>query len=140
MKKDGIGSVKINMTESDLVKLLGQPDSKAAPQLWGADGLNHSDWVYASKGLKINMAKDPTATESIVFSIDAAAPCPLTTQRGIKIGDTKDAVMAAYGDSIDSKVNPDTGTRIIIGSVYGGIIVDIDNGAVKGIFIGASAE
>ena len=139
MLSDGLGTIKINMTEADLVKQLGQPDSKTVPSLWGADGLMHTDWTYSASGLKINLARQPSDTTSIIFSIAAAAPCKLATKLGVKIGDPKDTVLKAYTDSIDP-ANADTNTRIVIGSVYGGIIIGIESGAVKDIFIGAAAE
>jgi hypothetical protein len=140
MQLDGIGSIKVNMTENDLVTAMGQPDSKSEPVIWGADGLEHSDWIYGKVGLQINMAKAPEDASSIVYTILASAPCTLTTQRGIKIGDTKDAVLTAYAEGIDPAANPDTSSSIVIGSVYGGIVVDIEDDLVKAIFIGASAE
>jgi hypothetical protein len=140
LQSDGIGPVKIGMTESALVKSIGEPDSKSAPELWGADGLEHSDWTYAASGLTVNMAKVPEDGETLVYSIFAAAPCTLTTQRGVAVGTPKDTVLSSYADSIDPESNPDTNARIVIGSIYGGIVVDIENGAVKDIFVGASAE
>jgi hypothetical protein len=140
MQSEGVGSVKINMTEADLVNALGQPDTKSTPQNWGSDGMDHSDWTYGAQGLKLNMAKVPGDASSIVFSIYAAAPCTLATQRSVKIGDSKDTVLTAYADSIDPSANTDTNTKIVIGSIYAGIIMTVENGLVKDIFIGASAE
>lgn len=140
MQSEGIGSVKINMTEADLVKLLGEPDSKSTPQNWGADGMEHSDWTYGVQGLKINMAKAPDDASSIVFSITAAAPCALATQRGVKVGDAVDTVLTAYADSIDMSLNTDTSAKIVVGSSYAGMVMTVENGLVKDIFIGASAE
>ena len=140
MQMDGIGPIRLNMTEDDLVNALGQPDSKTEPQMWGADGLDHSDWTYAGSGLVLNMAKSPDDTASIIFSITAGAPCELATQRGIKLGDTKDTVLTAYAEAIDPAANPDTDVSILIGSIYGGMIISIEEGLVTGIFIGAAAE
>ena len=138
MQKDGIGPVRLNMTEDALLQAVGEPDSKSEPELWGADGLEHSVWTYGKDGLQINMAKTPEESSSIVFTITAGAPCTLTTQRGIKIGDTKDAVLAAYADAVDPSAATDT--SLVLGTVYGGMVITLEEGLVKEIFIGASAE
>jgi hypothetical protein len=140
LDNDGLGSLKLRMSESALVKLMGQPDSKTEAQVWGADGLEHSDWTYTSKGLEIGMAKQPDDTEAVIDSLTATAPCDLATKRGIKLGDTKDAVLTAYKNEINPDANDDTDSWIVIGSVFGGIGIGIENGLVASIFIGASAE
>lgn len=137
MANDGLGSLKLGLSERDLVLMLGQPDTKSDAQIWGADGNEHSDWKYASKGLEINMMKQPDDTEASIYSITAKAPCSLATQRGIKVGDTKEAVLKAYANEYD----PESGSEdIVLGTIYGGIMIHIENGVVANIFIGAAAE
>lgn len=140
MLTEAISGVRYGMTAQELTAVLGQPDTKGEEELWGADGLKHSDWSYSAKGLKINMARKPTDTAGTVYSIFAAAPCTGATMKGIAIGAAKDKVLSAYGAAIDATVNTDMNTRIIIGSVYGGLLLDMENGTVKTIYIGASAE
>lgn len=140
LENDGLGLIKNRMSESDLIYLLGEPETKSEPELWGADGLNHSSWSYPDKGLEIGMAQLPDDTEGHVFSITATAPCTLATARGIAIGSAKDDVLSAYKNEIDPNANEDTDSWITVGSVYGGMGIGIENGAVTYIFIGASAE
>lgn len=140
LDNDGLGSMKLRMGAADLVKLMGEPDSKGDPEIWGADGLEHSDWSYDSKGLIIGMAKQPDDTEAFIFSLNATAPCELATKRGIKIGDSKDEVLSAYKNEIDPAANEDTDSWIVAGSIYGGIGFGIEDGVVTYIFLGASAE
>lgn len=137
MASDGLGSLKLGLSEHDLVLLMGQPETKSDAQVWGSDGNEHSDWRYTSKGLEINMAKQPDDTEVSIYSITAESPCSLATQRGIKIGDTKEAVVKAYAHEYD----PESGSEdIVLGTIYGGIMIHIENGVVSNIFIGAAAE
>ena len=141
LKSESLGGVKIGMTESELIKLLGQPASKSAAVVWGADGLSHSDWSYSSKGLNVNLSKDSgSGKEAVVYSIRADSSCTFATARGIKAGSSKTDVLKAYGAEIDSQVNKDTNDKIIIGSVFSGIVITLNNNAVSSIFVGTSAE
>lgn len=140
MEKDGLGSLKLRLSASDLVTLMGEPEWTSDPEVWSADGLEHLIWSYPSKGLDIGMAKQPDDTEAFIFSLSASAPCNLETNRGIKLGDTKDAVMSAYKNELDPAANDDTESWIVLGSVFGGMGIGIENGIVNYIFIGSSAE
>jgi hypothetical protein len=140
LENDGLGLLKLRLSESELVYLLGEPEEKSDAEIWGADGLSHSVWSYPSKGLDIGMAQLPDDVEAFIFSISAAAPCTLATSRGVAVGSPKDDVLSAYQDEIDPDANEDTDTWITAGSYYGGIGFAIENGAVTYIFIGASAE
>lgn len=138
IKSDGVGAIKINMSESDLVEAIGEPKAKSSPEFWGADGLNHSDWDYEGKGLVINMAESPETKTYIVFSIKAIEPCTLKTARGIAIGDTKAEVLKAYAKEYDAASSDEY--SLVLGSVFGGMIISVDGGVVVEIFVGAAAE
>lgn len=137
MSNDSLGSLKLGQSEHDLVALLGQPDTKSDAQVWGSDGNEHSDWHYKAKGLKINMIKQPDDKEASINSITAEPPCSLATQRGVKVGDTKEAVLKAYANEYDAGSGSED---IVLGSIYGGILIHIENGIIASIFIGAAAE
>lgn len=137
LSNDGLGYLKLGLSAGDLVKLMGQPDIKSDAQIWEADGNEHSDWSYTSKGLELNMVKQPDDTEATIYSITAEPPCSLATKRGISIGDTREAVLKAYANEYD----PDSGSEdIVLGTIYGGIMIHLEDGVVATIFIGAAAE
>ncbi len=139
MESESLGQLKLNITESLLKNKIGSPDKKSKAEVWGADGLEHSTWTYSKLGLVIDMQKEPgSKVESLVYSITATAPCSFATLRGIKIGDKKETVLTAYKNEINEEMT--TQESIVIGSVYGGIIIGIQNGRVQSIFIGAGAE
>jgi hypothetical protein len=141
MKAESIGAVKIGMTESELLAAMGQPESESEAKVWGADGMKHSDWMYQSKGITVNMSESSNPeSEYTVYSIMAEAPCSLTTQKGVKIGDTKDAVLAAYGSAVEDQSEEGTKEKIVAGTVFGGLIFSMKDGMVSSVFIGASAE
>jgi len=138
MEEESLGGLHYRMSESALITLLGEPESKSETLNWGADGLDHTDWNYPSLGLEVNMAKLPDDVEASVFMITATAPCGLATERGIRLGDTKDAVLKAYAKEYNAADSDDN--SLVLGTVYGGIIVYLENGIVTRIFIGAAAE
>lgn len=138
MENDGLGAIQYRMTESALLALLGEPESRSETLNWGADGLDHTQWYYPSKGLELGMVQLPDDVEASVFSIKAAAPCDLATQRGIKLGATYDDVIKAYAKEFNDDESGKNG--IVLGTVYGGIIMNLENGVVTSIFIGAAAE
>lgn len=140
LENEGLGLIMLRLGENELLYLLGEPETKSDAEIWGSDGLAHSSWSYASKGLDIGMAKLPDDTEAYVFSITATAPCTLATSRGISIGSSKDDVLKAYMGEIDPAANEDPDSWITVGSVYGGIGIGIEDSAVTYIYIGASAE
>lgn len=140
MASESIGGIAIGMTETQLTAALGKPETKSIPEVWGADGLDHSYWTYDAKGLEIGLAKDDAKdNEAAVCYIRAYDPCALATKQGSKIGDAADAVKTAYADAIDPQAQTDDGS-IIAGSVFGGIQFTIQDGKVAGIYIGAQAE
>lgn len=140
INSESLGELCLHMTGSQLIAILGEPDKKEDPVIWGADGLLHSSWSYEKKGIEINMVKEPDKDEEAkIFSIRAFSPCVLQTKRGIKIGDKREDVIRAYSNEIYPN-NSQTEGNIIIGSVYGGIWVAIEDGLISAIFIGASAE
>jgi hypothetical protein len=139
LNNEALGPLKLDMTESQLTLAIGKTDTKSKAVVWGSDGMEHSDWTYKKLGLNINMIKEKgSSANAVIYRITASAPCTYATLCGIKIGDTKEAVEAAYKDEINQQESSEN--IIVIGSVFGGIVVDISNGKVQSILIGASAE
>lgn len=139
MTSESIGPICLGMTESEVLAALGHPDEESEAQLWGADDMMHSDWEYKALGFSINMSDSANpGSEFTVFSINAAAPCTEATRRGIRVGDAKDAVTATYADAVNPEES--SGNKVVVGSIYGGLIFYFKNGAVSTIFIGADAE
>jgi hypothetical protein len=126
------------MAEDDLIKTLGEPETMSDPEVWGADGLEHAVWTYGLEGLFLNMARFPGNESYIVFSITAVEPCSMETHRGIGLGDLKDDVLAAYADEYNAAYSD--GETLLFGSLYGGLLVTIEDGVASGFFFGAMAE
>jgi hypothetical protein len=137
---ESFGDIKLGQRYSDILKTLGEPDTKSMAQEWGADGLMHEDWTWKNKGLVLNLSSEKSSAEATraVFSITANAPCTFKTRAGMGIGSTAAEVQEAYKRDI----NPEESSKeqITVGSVYGGIIFTLKNDKVASIFLGAAAE
>ena len=137
LMKETIGPLALGMSADEVVAQLGAPEEKSAAKIWGADHMEHQFWYYPAKGIEFGMIKkDGTqAIERIVIKDS----CAYETQRGIKIGSSEKEVQAAYQEAMNPGASS-PGKRIVCGTVYGGIIFDVQNDAVSSIFIGAAAE
>ena len=137
LMKETVGPLAVGMSADKVAAQLGVPEEKSAAKIWGADQMEHQFWYYPAKGIEIGMVKkDGTQDIERIVIKDS---CAYETQRGIKIGSSAAEVQAAYKDVI----NPGDsypGEKIVCGTVYGGIIFDVQNNAVSSIFIGAAAE
>jgi len=135
----GVGDLLLGLSDVKTIELLGQPDTKSKAEEWGADGLIHQDWVYKSKGIKLNMDNNTGKDKQTIFSITISSPCTFKTKKNMGIGSTYKEVMAAYEKDIDKSATDNK--TITVGSVYGGIIFTFSKAdKADTVFIGAAAE
>ena len=139
LKSEQLGGLKLYMPEKAVLKLLGNPKEKGTLVFQEADGEWVQDWEYPAAGLSITMGAKKKGGAKTIANITATAPCTLATKAGIKIGSPAAEVVKAYKSHLD-KENPPTAKHIVAGSVYGGIMFDLEKGKVTRIFIGAAAE
>ena len=135
MKNEAVGFLKIGLAAAEVLAGLGEPADKSPIRIWGADGLEHQKWRYPAKGIEFDMVKRDGAF--LVNMIHITNPCNYKTKQGIGIGSPAKEVQAAYPDQLNPEVNE---TKLVAGTVYGGIIFGLDGGVVSSIFIGAAAE
>ena len=135
MKNEAVGFLKIGLAASEVRAGLGEPADKSPIRIWGADGLEHQKWRYPAKGIKFDMVKRDGAFR--VNMITITTPCDYKTKKGIGVGSSAQEVQAAYTDKLNPEGND---TKLVAGTVYGGIIFGLDGGVVSSIFIGAAAE
>ena len=135
MKNEAVGFLKIGLEASEVLVGLGEPADKSPIRIWGADGMEHQTWRYSAKGIEFDMVNRDGAFR--VNRISITTPCDYKTKQGIGIGSSAKEVQAAYTDKINPEVN---GTKLVVGTVYGGIIFGMDGDVVSSIFIGAAAE
>ncbi len=134
----GVGDLVLGLSHTKVIELLGQPGSKDKAIEWGADGMMHQNWFYKAQGISLNMDSNKDMKDQAVSSITITSPCTFKTKKNIGIGSTYQQVMAAYEKEIDKSSSDKT--KIVVGSIYGGIIIDFKNDKAENIFIGAAAE
>ncbi len=135
MKNEAVGFLKIGLAAAEVLAGLGEPADKSPSRIWGADGLEHQKWRYPAKGIEFDMVNRDGAF--LVNMIDIKNPCEYKTKQGIGIGSSAKEVQAAYTNQLNPAYN---NTKLVVGTIYGGIIFGLDGGVVSSIFIGAAAE
>lgn len=133
-----LGELRIALPEASVLDLLGEPDNRTTPVEQAADGMFVSTWTWAAKGLVLVMAAESSDRTGSVSAITASAPSTLTTAEGIGIGSDESDVLTAYETLIDTEMSGEG--SFVVGSIYGGMILEIASGKVLSIFIGAAAE
>ena len=137
LMKETMGPLALGMAADDVVAQLGQPEEKSDAKIWGADKMEHQFWYYPAKGVELGMIKKDGT--QVIERIVIKNSCAYETQRGIKIGSSETEVQVAYQEAMNPGASS-PGKRIVCGTVYGGIIFDVQNNAVTSVFIGAAAE
>ncbi len=134
-----VGPLRIGMSGESLVEAFGEPAGKTPFEKWGADGLEHQDWKYPGKGVTVGMVK--TSGGGVVADrITLGGKSTLKTARNVGIGSTREEVKTAYLDDIDPESDPLDEEKIVVGSLYGGIVFTMKEKKVTEIFVGAAAE
>lgn len=134
--EESFGSLSLGQKPSEVVKILGEPESKGKKQMQAATGTSVQDWNYPAKGLTITM--EFVGSNQNVHMIRATEPCKFATARGIKIGSTETAVKKAYAK--EASKHGSGGDSFLAGSVYDGVNFTFKNGIVSEIFLGVTSE
>ncbi|HAN10684.1 MAG TPA: hypothetical protein DCP90_08755 [Clostridiales bacterium] len=137
MSKTTLGGLKYGMNSNEVVKLIGNPEEKSQEFYQQYSGRYYEQWMYENKGIEILMVKIDADTK-IINKITISGPCNFETNKGIKIGSTKEEVITKYKSIINSQDSADD--WIVVGSVYGGVMFEIKEGKVSKMYMGASAE
>lgn len=139
VEKETLGGLKLGMTEKAVKAALGEPESRGKEEEWAATGDHVQKWVYAARGLELQMASEKKGGAKSALMITAKAPSTLVTRKGAGIGTTEAEILKAYG-AYEDKENSKRGATFVVGSIYGGIIFTFEKGRVSEIFFGAAAE
>ena len=137
LRTETLGEIRMDLSSDQVIKILGEPDKKTEPELWGADGLTHRTWSYKMKGLEFDLSGS-AEKELKIETITAKAGCNFKTKKNIGIGSIYNDVKNIYVNAMDKETSD--GTKLVLGSIYGGIIFNFQANKVESIFFGASAE
>ena len=137
-----VGPLRWDQPEADVIKALGTPQRKKAPEEEGATGMFVSTWTWPD--IDIEMAADTAKGPWKVRLITVKAPTgpqargPLTyaTARGIKLGSSRTDVAAAYPESAEGDKDPN---EFLVGSPYGGLLFRFKSGVVAEMLLGPMA-
>jgi|WetSurMetagenome_2_1015567.scaffolds.fasta_scaffold40917_2 hypothetical protein len=139
MQLERLGEFKIGSSAARTLELLGNPQTKSKNVFSEADGLYRQSWYYPKQGITFQMVMENKKEKPKIASIRLTPPSTLETDHGIKLGDSYDKVVHAYGRYKDPE-NSVPFKRFVAGSIYGGLIFSFQNGRVVEIFLGAAAE
>lgn len=136
--QEKIGELQLGLSDSEIVRILGEAEGKGENTLWGADGLYHQDWSYPQQGITLDMVGK---TSKRVENILVEAPCQWQTSRGIGLGSSWEEVQEKYAAEIDPKLQQDVALRAILaGDLSSGIEFAFSGGSLSSISIGGMAE
>lgn len=136
LKSESIGELKIGLTALKTKQLIGEPEERSKAEEWEADGEIHQNWIYKKEGITLEMIGD--STSQLINTISIVAPCKFKTLKQIGIGSSKDEVLKGYDMAIDKSAG--IADNILVGTVYGGLMFNMENEKVTSVFIGAMAE
>lgn len=136
---ESLGPVRIGMSGAAVEKALGAPARRTPVEEEGASGSWISAWSYPAQGLVLILGAPTKSGKPTVSAMTAEAPSTLRTTRGVAVGASYAEVARAYPKALwdASDSGPD---RIVVGSVYGGILFEFEGRKLSRIFYGAAAE
>ncbi len=143
-----IAGLGLDAAEAEVIALaemekLGELE-KGKDEIWDAFGEAVQTWTFTGSGFSADMISGEVGGAKTVLSISIEAPSALKTEHGIGIDSTKGETIQAYADYKTVKEEAghlaQSGDKHLVGSIYGGMIFEFENGKVSRIFLGASAE
>lgn len=142
MSTETIGELRLGMTTAEVHAALGVPTYASRPFFEAATGETVTTWQYPREGMTLEMTVSRflgrAPGSSTLRSISVTSPSRRVTSKGIGIGTEVAAIMHAYGRALDGEMT--SPERVVVGSIFGGLILDVADGRVRRMFLGAAAE
>lgn len=137
IKNERVGDLKLELTEKQVLEILGKPTEKSETEFWDGDVLYHQSFIFKNKGIELDMA-GVDENIKLINAITINNSCNLKTTKNIGIGSTYEEVKNAYYNYYNKE---ESNLEILTaGTIYGGIIFNFKNNRVTDFFIGAAAE
>jgi hypothetical protein len=132
-----IDGLPLGLSSDELQSKIGKaPTSKTELTLEGATGEYVTTWSF--EDVEASLSASAQDSPLTLRALTITSPSVLKTKEGIGIGATEAEVMSTYGSQVNTEES--SPGKIVVGSVFGGMIVTISNGTVSEIFVGAAAE
>jgi hypothetical protein len=140
-----VGGLKLGQSQTEVLAILGEPPSKIGPQLEQATGLYVTQWVYADRGLGVNMAAESEAGPFSLQSVIMEEPCDLKGISGLGIGMPQEQAMAAINGLLGAGVSRfdvghETDLGVLFEDAYIVLSVRCLDGVVKHFYLGPGPE
>lgn len=133
-----LGGLRLGLSLAEVKRSLGPPAREGKEVLEAATGLTVKNLLYPTQGLTITVSRENEQAPWQVERFKAQSPCQLRTPQGIGIGTSALEARKVYGPLIDKESSsPD---QWVVGSPYGGLILGLEKGKVRSLFVGAAAE
>lgn len=138
-----IGTLKRGQSTKDIERLLGKPSKKDDDDYSPGTGEYYAYWRYKTEGVTLMFSALEEKDPRTISKISIYPPSKLKTERGIGIGSTRAETEAAYATVIANKKgesDQSNESRVVVGSIFGGLLFYFEEGLVSEIFLGAAAE
>lgn len=135
------GSVlRLGQTEKDVAAILGKAKvQKGEPFFVEATGETWVTWEVPDLDIEVVFVLSEKDKSKTVLSLSAGAKSKVVTARGIQLGHPESRVKIAYADVLNKSESTDGETQII-GNMYFGLYVQIQDGKVESLYLGPGAE
>lgn len=133
-----VGPLKLGMPGAQVQAAFGKPQSQGAWIDEAATGLQVQEWKYPARGVFVTVSRENASATPRVERFRVTRPSGHATSKGVKVGDTAAKVKAAYGKLVSAEES--SGSALVVGSIYDGVIFTLKGGKVTEIFVGAAAE
>ncbi|MCP9849032.1 hypothetical protein [Cyanobium sp. Morenito 9A2] len=138
LSRERLGPLRIGSTAAEVRRAVACPIQRGPATLWAADGALHQRWRAPACGLELDLVSERPGPPPVVGSIRLGAPSPWRSAGGIGIGSPEAQVRRVYGADLNAQESQ--AGSLVVGSIYGGLIVTVRAGRVSGLFLGAAAE
>ena len=138
LKDEAIGGIRMEMTDKEVVAVLGQPSKKGKAIEEGATGETVAQWEWKKAGINV-LFTDANKTPK-VRGIGLSDPSALKTKKGVGIGSSRAELDTAYGAGHMKAGDDGPDASYTVGNHYYGLVFSFEGGKVKSAYWGTLAE
>ncbi|MBP9084636.1 MAG: hypothetical protein KBG15_00900 [Kofleriaceae bacterium] len=138
LKDEAVGGIRMDMTDQEVIAVLGQPSKKGTPMEEGATGETVAQWEWKKTGINV-LFTDANKTPK-VRGIGLTDPSTLKTKKGIGIGSSRAELDTAYGAGQMKSGDDGADASYTVGNHYYGLVFSFEGGKVKSAYWGVLAE
>lgn len=138
LKDEAIGGIHMEMTDKEVIAVLGQPSKKGKAIEEGATGETVAQWEWKKAGINV-LFTDANKTPK-VRGIGLSDPSALKTKQGVGIGSRRAELDTAYGAGQMKSTDDGADAPYTVGNHYYGLVFSFEGGKVKSAYWGTLAE